>query len=292
MKLSALAATGLALPSLYSCGSGEKTAGTAASNAAANGTLDRFGIQLYSVKEEMAKNPKEVLKQLASYGYKQVESFEGEQGMYFGMSHTEFKDYVDSLGMTVLSSHSNVKENLDLKAEQAAAIGMKYLISPYEGAQETLDDYKRMAERFNQHGETCKKHGIRFAYHNHGYTFDTVEGEIPQKLLVEQTDPSLVDFELDIYWAVTAGADPEEYFRQYPNRFRLGHVKDRMQGAEAGEHNASTILGTGTIDYASILRTAKENGMEYFIVEQERFDKAPPLESVKRGAEYLKDLQF
>lgn len=294
LKLSALAATGLVLP-MYSCGTGERAGGTAASTAseaASKEALDRFGIQLWTVKEEMAKNPKEVLSQLASYGYKQIESFEGQQGMFWGMSNTEFKDYVDSIGMSIISSHANVKENLDQKAEQAAAIGMQYLISPYEGAQESLDDWKRMAERFNRDGETCRKHGLRFAYHNHGYTFVDIEGETPQKVLLENTDPDLVDFEMDIYWVVTAGADPEEYLRQYPNRFRLGHLKDRKEDAAPDEREASTILGTGAIDYERILSIAKENGMEYYIYEQERFDKAPPLAASERSADYLKDLKF
>ncbi len=252
--------------------------------------LSDFGIQLWTVKEAMLANPKEVLRQLAAFGYTQVESFEGEKGIFWGMSNTEFRDYVEDLGMKIIASHANVKENIEAKAAQATEIGMSYLINPYEGPQERLDDFKRMAERFNQYGEICKKQGIGFAYHNHDYSFKEMEGVIPHKLLLEQTEPDLVDFEMDIYWVITAGADPEAYLRNYPGRFKLGHIKDRIEGAS--EPFASTELGKGNINYFDILNTARANGMEYFIVEQERFDNSTPLESSRENARYMKRLKI
>lgn len=293
VRLTLLAASGLLIP-FSSCNSSNKQEQSNESDSAANEkiALENFGIQLWTVKDEMAKNPKEVLRQLASYGYTQIESFEGEKGIFWGMKNTEFRDYVEELGMNMLASHSNVRQDLEAKAAQAAEIGMKYLIDPHEGPQKSLDDFKRMAERFNQYGEICKSHGIRFAYHNHDYSFRELEGEIPHKLLLGNTDPELVDFEMDIYWVVTAGADPEEYLKNYPGRFRLGHVKDRIKNADATETNASTELGAGSLDYAGIIKTAQANGMEYFIAEQERFDERGPLLSSERNAQYLKDLRI
>jgi sugar phosphate isomerase/epimerase len=113
---------------------------------------------------------------------------------------------------------------------------------------------------------------------------------MPQDILMQQTDPALVDFELDIYWVVTAGADPEAWFKKYPNRFSLCHVKDRIKGVDPKEEEASCDLGTGSIDYAKILRVAADNGMKHFIMEQERYDNSTPLKSAEAGAAYLKKL--
>lgn len=293
VRLSLLAASGLLLP-FTSCNPSKKEEQNSESGVSAEEdfVFKNFGIQLWTVKDEMAKDPKEVLRQLASYGYTQIESFEGGKGMFWGMKNTEFRDYMEELGIVLLASHANVKENLEVKASQAAEIGMKYLIDPHEGPQKSLDDFKRMAERFNKYGQICKSNGIRFAYHNHDYSFRELEGQIPHKLLLENTDPELVDFEMDIYWVVTAGADPEEYLKNYPGRFRLGHVKDRIINAEATETNASTELGAGSINYAAIIKTAQANGMEYFIAEQERFDERTPLQSSEKNARYLKDFKI
>lgn len=299
LRLSALLASGIMLP-FYSCNSGDSreqqasdtTATSTSGTADAGEVIDTFGIQLWSVKEDMLKDPKGTLKQLASHGYKQIESFEGQKGIFWGMSNKEFKDYVESLGMTLVSTHANVKENLEKKAAQGAEVGMKYLIDPYEGAQASLDDYKRMAERFNQYGKVCQENGLRFAYHNHEYTFKEVDSVVPQLILLEQTDPELVDFELDMYWIVAAGLDAEQHLKQHSGRYKLGHVKDRKKGVGVDVREASTELGKGSINYASVLRTAKDNGMEYFIVEQELFENGNnPIESSKQNAEYMKNLK-
>ncbi len=252
--------------------------------------FETFGLQLYSLRQDMPNDPKGVLQQVASYGYKQIESYEGGQGMFWGMSNTDFKKYMDDLGMAIVASHCDMNTNFEKKAEEAAAIGMKYLICPWLGPQKSLDDFKRYAETFNQKGEICKKNGIRFAYHNHDYTFKELEGQLPQDLLMNSTDASLVDFEMDIYWVVTGGHDAEAWFKKYKNRFRLCHVKDRSKTPVENNGLNSVDLGTGVIDFAKVLKTAKEYGMEYFIVEQEAYPNGTPLEAVKAGAEYMKKL--
>ncbi len=259
---------------------------------AGNAKLKTYGIQLYTVRSEIPKDPKGVLKQLASYGYKQVESFEGAKGMFWGMTPAEFKSYMDELGMTIISSHCNIDKDFEQKAADAASIGMKYLICPYKGPRKTIDEFKKMADDFNARGEVCKKNGIRFAYHNHDYSFATVDGQIPQDVLLENTNSDLVDFEMDIYWVVTAGVDPVEYAKKYKNRFRLGHVKDRKKDATAKDKDASCILGEGSINYPGILKDLKSNGMEYFIVEQERYDNSTQLDSAKADAVYMSKLSI
>jgi sugar phosphate isomerase/epimerase len=253
--------------------------------------IKRFGLQLYSVRDDMPKDPKGVLKQVASFGYKQVESYEHDHlGIFWGMSNTDFKSYMDDLGMTIISSHCDIEKDFEKKAAEAAAIGMKYLMCPWKGPQKSIDEFKKFADQFNQKGEICRKNGIRFAYHNHDYSFKMQDGQLPQDVMMQNTDPALVDFEMDIYWVVTGGQDPEEWIKKYPNRFRACHVKDRIKGAT--EHDATCVLGEGSIDFRKILKTAKSHGMEYYIVEHERYDNTTPLKAAEADAEYMKKIKI
>lgn len=260
--------------------------------APAKGTLTAFGLQLYSVKENMAENAVETIKSIAKYGYKQIEGFDGGKGVFWGMKNTEFKSMTDDLGLDFIASHANTFENLEKQAAEASAIGMKYLICPYIGPQKKMDDFKKFADDFNRMGQVCKDNGLRFAYHNHGYTFLDLEGQVPQDYLLENTDPELVDFELDVYWVKTAGYDPLQYLEKYPNRFTLGHIKDKDGNIDPLEPNGSTLIGTGTLDLPSILRKGMDNGMKYFIVEQERFEGTNPMEAAEKNANYMKSLIF
>jgi len=263
-----------------------------ASFAEESAKLKNFGIQLWSVRNDLAKDPKEVLKQLASYGYKQIESFEGGKGIFWGMSNTEFKSYMDELGMKIIASHCDINKDFEKKAADAAAIGMKYLICPYKGPQKAIDAFKKFADEFNQKGEICKKNGIRFAYHNHDYSFVTMNGEMGQDVMMKNTDAGLVDFELDMYWVVAAGQDIETWLKKYPKRFRLCHVKDRKKDAPLTEKDASVVVGTGSINYPKILKTAKKQGMEYYIVEQEKWEGTTPMQAAQADAVYMKALSI
>ena len=256
----------------------------------ADDKLKAFGIQLWTVKKALASDPKSVLKQLSADGYKQIESFEGNKGIFWGMSNTEFKKYMDELGMTIISSHCKTGEDFEKKANEAAAIGMKYLLNPFVPVQKTVDDYKKIAEEFNKNGEITKKAGIRFGYHNHAHDFKAIDNQIPMDIYLQNTDPSLVDFEMDIYWVVTAKQDPEAWLKKYKNRFHLCHIKDRIKGAT--EEDASCILGEGSIEFSKILKVAKSHGMKYYIVEQERYDNTTEMDCAKADAAYLKKIKF
>lgn len=249
-----------------------------------------FGLQLYSLREDMPKDPKGVLKQVALFGYKQIEGYEGPKGMFWGMSNTDFKKYMDELGMEFITCHCNIDKDFEKKAAEAAAIGMKYLICPSRGGSKTVDDFKRVSDDFNKKGEICKQNGIRFGYHNHEYSFKEIDGQMPQDIMMQNTDPSLVDFEMDIYWVVTGNQDPIVWLNKYPNRFVLGHVKDRIKGAT--ERGASCILGEGSIDFPKIIKVTKANGMKYFIVEHERYDNSTPLKCVEADAAYMKKMKI
>ena len=263
-----------------------------ASLAGETAKLKNFGIQLWRVRDDLAKDPKEVLQQLASYGYKQIESFEGGKGIFWGMTNTEFKAEMDNLGMKIISSHCDISKDFEKKAADAAAIGMKYLICPYKGPQKDLDAFKKFADEFNQKGEICKKNGIRFAYHNHDYSFVNMNGEMGQDVMMKNTDPNLVDFELDMYWVVAAGQDIETWLKKYPKRFRLCHVKDRKKGAPLTDKDESVVVGTGSINYPKILKTAKKYGMEYYIVEQEKWEGTTPMQAAQADAVYMKTLSI
>lgn len=294
LRKTGLFASAFAFGSLVSCNdeSGTPTekkdsvAGTGAVPADAGKPLGDFGLQLYTLRDDLPKDPRGVLKQVAAMGYKQIEGYEGDKGLWWEIS--EFKNYLSSLGLVMVSSHCDTSKNFEKKAAEAAANGLQYLISPWIGPQKTLDDYKRIAGEFNKLGEVCKKNGIRFAYHNHDYSFKTVEGQFPQDILMNNTDPALVDFEMDMYWVVTAGQDVETWLKKYANRFRLCHVKDRSKTAKPEEGDASVDLGTGSIDYARILKTAAASGMQYYILEQEKYEGTTPLKSAEAGAAWLK----
>ncbi|MBC7722523.1 MAG: sugar phosphate isomerase/epimerase, partial [Pedobacter sp.] len=217
-------------------------------NGGDNATLKKFGLQLYSLRDDLPKNPEAVLKQVASFGYKQIESYEGADGMFWGMGNLGFKSLMDDLGMIIISSHCDIKTDFERKAEQTAAIGMKYLIAPYLGPQKSIDDFKKAAEDFNKCGDICKQNGIKFAYHNHDYSFKKIDGQVPIDVMLANTDADKVYFELDIYWAVTAGVNPADYFTKYKNRFTLCHIKDRMKNAVTTDSNSSCVLGEGVID--------------------------------------------
>jgi sugar phosphate isomerase/epimerase len=251
--------------------------------------ISTFGIQLWTVKEDMALDAKATLAKLSKDGFKQIESFEGAKGIFWGWKNTEFKKYMDDLNMKIVSSHCEITKDFEKKAAEAAEIGMKYLICPYKGPQKSIDDFKKFADDFNKAGEICKKNGIRFAYHNHDYSFKAIDGQVPQTVMMNSTDKNLVDFEMDIYWVVAAGEDPKAWFAKHPGRFKLCHVKDLAKTQKGHE---SVQLGKGTIDFSSILKAGTANGLQYYIVEQEAFTGTNPLESAEVDAKYFKTFQM
>lgn len=314
-----IAATPLIANELWSCTPASKTEekssdSTATSSIISEPSVKDFGLQLWTVKEDMLKDPKGVLKSLASFGYKQIESFDGEKGVFWGMTAKEFKTYMDELGMSLISSHCNpdftIKKDTEKAfiklVDDAASIGMKYLINPFLGSLKTADEWKKAAEGLNRQGEITSKSGLRTAYHNHHFEFKKfADGTSPLQILLDGTDPKLVDFELDLYWIVKSGENPDEWLKKYKDRFRLCHIKDyykeeKMKEIESKEKQTdpfwpiggSTIIGTGRIDFPKLLSTAKANGMEYYIVEQERFDNTTPLKAVEVDADYMKKLVF
>jgi sugar phosphate isomerase/epimerase len=264
-----------------------------ASGSAATGNLGAIGLQLYSVKDVIEKDLQGTLKQLADIGYKEIESYPGQKGHYFGMEAKEFAKMTKDLGLNLVSSHfgsgsrddkpgdwhkATMLQNFDQLAAKAAETGQQYITcsSLSEGLRKTKDDLKRTAELFNQTGEKAKKAGLQFAYHNHNFEFDQVGDVMMYDFLLANTDPELVKYELDLFWVTAAGKDPVAYLEKYPNRFPLCHVKDM----DKQDKTRNTEVGTGSIDYQKVLKAAKDNGMKHYLVEQEYFTR-PSIESMR-----------
>jgi sugar phosphate isomerase/epimerase len=212
--------------------------------------------------------------------------------MFWGMKNTEFKKLMDDLGMNIVSTHCNDTGNLksfELKAAAAGEIGLKYIICAFKGPQKSLDNFKQFADEFNACGEIAKKHGLRFAYHNHDYSFKAMDGIVPQDLMMKNTDPAIVDFEMDMYWTAAASVDPVAYMDQFPNRFKLVHVKDMMKTATGHE---SCVIGKGIIDYKNLLPKVAKRGVVHMIVEQEAYTGTNELDAARDDAAYVKTLNW
>lgn len=249
--------------------------------------LKKFGVQLYSVRDLMPKDPKGTMKQLAEMGYTQFESYGGPDFLW-GMSPKECKTFLGDLGVKMVSTHFDMNKDLDKNIERGAEAGLKYMLCPYLGPQKSLDEWKKKAELFNQVGEKVTKAGMKFGYHNHDYSFKAMEGQIPQELLLANTDPKYVMFELDLCWIVASGQNAVAHLEKYSKRYELVHIKDMV--LDNGRVSQKD-LGKGTMDFDTILKAAKKAGIKYYIVEQEQYPSSS-IESMKVDAEWMKQLSI
>lgn len=263
-------------------------------------TQSKIGLQLYTLRNELPKDLEGTLKKVADIGYKEVELFGYGDGKFFGKSPKEFKSLLQSLGLSAPSGHyttgntnpsarGTLTNDWKKAVEDAAQIGQKYMICAFLFPEErkTLDDYKRHAELFNKSAEVCKQSGIQFGYHNHDFEFVPLEGQTPYDILLKQTDPKLVQMELDLYWISYAGKDPLQLFKESPGRFPMWHVKDMEKSAQ----RSFAEVGTGSIDFQRIFDAAKTAGLKHFFVEQD-VTKRPALEAVTISFNNLNKLKI
>jgi sugar phosphate isomerase/epimerase len=287
LKRAGFASLGLAGMSVLAC----STSGDEESESAEEGTpnkISTFGLQLYSVRDIIGADPKGLMKQIAELGYKEIESYQGDQGVFWGMSPKECKTYLDELGIKMVSTHAETSKDLERLAGEAAEAGLTYVLQPYIGPQTSIDEWKKRADEFNRRGEICNKAGVRFGYHNHDYSFKEVDMQLPQEILLDNTDPALVMYELDLCWISAANKNVKYHLERYAGRYELCHVKDMVKRLE-GEEVRQTDLGKGIIDYPSILKVAKETGMKHYIVEQEDYPESV-MKSIAYDADYMKNL--
>jgi sugar phosphate isomerase/epimerase len=256
--------------------------------------LDRIGLQLYTVRNQMKEDLPGTIASVAAVGYKEVE-FAG----YFGRSPTEIRDLLARNALTSPSTHfpiEGMRKEWPKMLDEARQIGHQWVTIPWlpENDRGNLDGWKRLAAEFNGAARMARDKGLRFAYHNHDFELkgipatagQTNTSTIPLDVLIADTDPSLVDFELDLYWVVKGGADPSSYFTRFPNRFPMVHVKDSA-GPPA---HTMTDVGRGSIDFRRIFADGEKGGIKHFFVEHD--EPADPMASIRTSYNHLRALEY
>jgi len=262
------------------------------------------GIQLYSVRDDMKKDPAGTLKQLAGMGYHYVEHANYADRKFYGYGPKEFKSLLDGLGLKMLSGHTRMdpqhwdaskkdfSDSWKWTVEDAAVVGQQYVISPWLDAslRKTYDDLLRYMEVFNKSGELCKKSGMKFGYHNHDFEFSTVlDNKKVFDIIMQNTDPGLVAQQLDMGNLYNGGAIAIAVVMQYPGRFELMHVKDEIKATSGTEKYESTILGEGIVNTRQVTDLGRKSGGTYhFIIEQEAYQGKAPLDCAKADLEMMK----
>jgi sugar phosphate isomerase/epimerase len=283
-----------------------RTAGGSATVAAMSSQLPGFlfanpygkpiGLQLYTLREQLEKDVAATIQELAKIGYKDVEIYS-----LYGKSPAEFRTILNDNGIAASSGHyllPDVKTNWDKHVADAKTLDLKYMVHAILEPEDrrSLDDYKRLAELFNKAGEATQKAGIQFCYHNHNFEFTKYGDTTAYDYLLTALDPKRVKFEMDCFWVTHAGEDPVAYFKKYPGRFPLLHIKD-MKDKPAPSHELDAKLGLfapvgqGTINWKRIFTAARQGGIEHYYVEQD-YCEQPPLEAVKISYEYLSKLEI
>ncbi len=253
-----------------------------------------LGLQLYSLREMLPDDVQGTLERVAKIGFAAVETYGFSlENNFWGTSIEQFNQVLKANGMTTPSGHYSVDPFLAAEGTEddflpwldaAHKLNQKYFVISYlgDGLRGSIDDYKRVAEKFNVAGELCKEAGLKLGYHNHEFEFKDYNGQNGYETLLAETDKDLVDFEMDIYWVVRTGADPIALFNKYPGRFPLWHVKDM----DKADHDLNTEIGAGTIDYAAIFENMKKSGAKHLIIEQENFDM-DPYKSLTQSVDYI-----
>ncbi|MEJ7645087.1 MAG: sugar phosphate isomerase/epimerase family protein [Chryseolinea sp.] len=266
-----------------------------------------MGLQLYSVRDDMKKDPVGTMRQLATMGYKYVEHANYIDRKFYGHSAKDFKKILDDLGLKMPSGHTvlgkphwneTTKDFTELwryTIEDAAIVGQEFVISPSldESLRQTADDLKRYMEVFNKSGELCKKSGMKFGYHNHDFEFSVkLEGQTVYDIMLKNTDPDLVIQQLDVGNLYNGGAKAIDIVRQYPGRFQSMHVKDEIKVTpkEGSDHAfESTVLGKGVVNTKEVIDLGRKvGGTKHFIIEQESYQGKTPMASMKENLAIMK----
>jgi sugar phosphate isomerase/epimerase len=262
------------------------------------------GIQLYTVRDEMKKDPAGTLKQLAAMGYVYVEHANYIDHKFYGYAAKDFKSLLDGLGLKMISGHTrfgpgdwdegkkDFSDSWKQTVEDAAIAGQQFVISPWldESWRKTYDELLGYMDVFNKNGRLCKSHGMKFGYHNHDFEFSTVlNNKKVYDIILQHTDPALVAQQLDMGNLYNGGAVAAGIVLQYPGRFELMHVKDEIAAASGKEKYESTILGEGIVNTRQVCDLGrKSGGTRYFIIEQESYQGKLPLDCSKTDLEVMK----
>jgi sugar phosphate isomerase/epimerase len=262
------------------------------------------GIQLYAVKEELQAHPATTLQTIREIGFGEVET-----AGFGSLSAKQFRRLLDDAGLKCPSAHLQFDiANLGAAFEQAHALGVRYAASgclrealsavgtgqraPQPARGMSLDEARRTAELANRIGEQARRADLQYVYHNHDFEFaEQADGVVGYDLLLSETDPGLVQFEIDCGWMVVGRRDPRDYFARYPGRFPMIHVKDFLPVAGPGGAHPGAELGHGMIDYGPIFAAAEKAGLRHYFAEQEGpFTRMSQIEAARQAYEYLRNL--
>ena len=263
---------------------------------------DKFGgLALYTVRDDMGKEVKATLQAVSDAGYVNIEAAGYDNGKFYNLSPVDFKSMLNELGLTPISTHqgSVTMENADAMMADVKAAGFEYFVIPvppmglfkYDNATNSMSmtgGAENLANILSTLGKKCEKAGLKLLYHNHDFEFlKDQDGIVTIDYLLENTDPKYVNFQMDLFWVTKAGADPMAYFKKYPGRFIIWHIKDM------DDKGRFAPVGNGTIDFARILAEKELSGMKYYMVEQDMtFDGMEPLEAIKISHKGIKKIGF
>lgn len=258
----------------------------------------KMGYQLFSIRDEMAKDPIETLKALKAMGYQDFEiyGFDENAGTYYGHESAEFKKILDDLELTVTSGHygfspylekseDDLKRYVDQCIEGAKKLDSKYITWPWIAPeQRTIDNFKLMAQKLNVIGEQVTDAGLGFAYHNHGFEFEDHNGENGFDAIIKDTDASLVKLQMDMYWVMhSSNYTPKKLIEAQPGRYVMWHIKDMDKVSRD-----YTELGNGSINYLEILPDPVESGLDFYYIEQGGNYATNSMKSAAESAKYFK----
>jgi len=253
------------------------------------------GLQLYTLRDELPKDVRGAIAKVAKAGYKEVEVFGySKKSGFWGLQPAEFKKLLDKHGLKSPSGHYGMDRllgegKLDEVEDAITAgkiLGHQFITMPYIDAKfrKTSADLKNVAAKLNMAAKRVKAAGLKMAYHNHDFEFMPIDGTTLYEVLLKETDPAMVSFEMDLYWVVRAGQDPVKWFEKYPGRFAMVHVKDM----DKQDRKLNTEVGKGDVNFKQIFAKAKLAGIKHYIVEQENF-KIDPYVSITESCKYLRD---
>jgi sugar phosphate isomerase/epimerase len=262
------------------------------------------GLQLYSVRDDMMKDPLGSLKQLTNMGYVYLEHANYIDRKFYGYGAVEFKKVLDDLGLKMISGHTvmgpqhwdeakkDFTDSWKYTLEDAAVLQQKYVISPWmeENMRDTYDNLMRYLNVFNKCGELCIKSGMKFGYHNHDFEFSQkLNNEKVFDIMMKNIDPNMVVIQLDIGNLYNGGAIALDVVKQYPGRFENLHVKDEIKATGNESEYESCILGEGIISCKEVVDLAtKIGGTTCYIIEQESYQGKTPMECVKQDLAIMK----
>jgi len=253
-----------------------------------------IGLQLYSLRGEFIRNVPVTLEKVKGYGLKIVEL----AGTY-NLPPEKFKQMLDANGLKPISGHfpfERYRDDVEAVAREAKALGLEYAGCAWIAHQDEFDE-KECREAiavFNRAGEALAKHGLKFFYHCHGYEFRPHGDGVFMDLLMKETNPKFVRYEMDVFWVMHPGQDPVKWLEKYPDRWELMHVKDMKKGVKgdfSGKSDVANdvVLGTGQMDWPAILKAAKKAGVKYYFIEDESPTAA---EQIPQSLGFLEQVKF